>query len=89
MYPKFAKEAEKEGLIEIAKLFRGVAEIEREHEKRYLRFLKDMKENIVFKRGNNVVWVCRNCGHIHFGKEAPKICPVCSHPQAFFEIKGC
>lgn len=88
MYDNFAKTAEEEGFVEIAAKFRAVAAIEKEHEERYRKLLKNVKDGLVFSRDGDKVWVCRNCGHIVIGKEAPKICPVCAHPQAFFEIKA-
>lgn len=88
MYNKFAKEAREEGFVEIAFLFESVAKIEKEHEERYLKLLENIEEGIVFTRDGDKIWKCRNCGHIHIGKTAPGICPVCSHPQSFFEIKA-
>ena len=88
MYSQFAKEAREEGFDAIAKLFEGVAAIEKEHEERYLTLLKNLEEGVVFKRGDEYVWKCRNCGHIHFGKTAPEVCPICAHPQAYFEIRS-
>lgn len=88
MYATFAKEAKEEGFEEIARLFEGVAAIEKEHEERYRKLLQNLNEGKVFKRGEVVVWKCANCGHIHIAKEAPTVCPVCAHPQAFFEIKA-
>lgn len=88
MYKKFAEEAEEEGFNDIAKLFRGVAEIEKEHEERYLALLKNIKDGEVFKKSEEKFWICRNCGHIHFGNEAPELCPVCNHPKAFFELRN-
>ena len=87
MYPKFAKEAEEEGFLDLAEQFRKVAEIEREHEMRYRALLKNLEENKVFEKAEETKWECRNCGHIHIGKDAPKSCPVCKHPQAYFEIR--
>ncbi|MGP1608542.1 MAG: rubrerythrin [Clostridium sp.] len=86
MYDEFAKTAREEGFEDIAKLFDGVAKVESAHEKRYLKFLKNIEDDMVFKRGEELVWICRNCGHIHYGQEAPNLCPVCSHPKAYFEI---
>lgn len=88
MYDTFAKIAEEEGFTAIAAKFRAVAAIEKEHEKRYRKLLKNIKDGLVFSRDGDKIWVCRNCGHVHVGKDAPEICPVCSHPQAFFEIKA-
>lgn len=87
MYKGFAETAEKEGFTEIAAKFRGVAKIESQHEKRYLKLLENVKDGIVFSRNDERIWQCRNCGHIVIGKYAPDICPVCSHPKAFFELK--
>ena len=86
MYATFAKEAREEGFDYIANLFEGVAKIEKEHEERYLKLLANIEEGIVFSRDGDMIWKCRNCGHIHIGKEAPEVCPVCAHPQAYFEI---
>ena len=88
MYAEFAKVAHEEGFERIAYLFEGVAAIEKEHEERYLKLLDNVKEGKVFDCGEVKVWKCRNCGHIHVGKTAPAVCPVCSHPQAYFEIKA-
>ena len=86
MYSQMAKDAREEGFDHIATLFEGVAKIEKEHEERYLALLKNIEENKVFEKDTEVVWQCANCGHIHTGKEAPKGCPVCSHPQAYFQL---
>ncbi len=86
MYDSMAREAEEEGFTEIAFKMRGVAAIEKHHEERYRKLLENIKEGIVFSRDGDRMWLCLNCGHIHFGKEAPKVCPVCNHPQSFFEI---
>ena len=88
MYDRMAKEADEEGFPEIAAKMRGVAAIEKEHEERYLCLLQNIEEGIVFSRDGETIWKCRNCGHIVVGKKAPKICPVCDHPQAFFELKA-
>lgn len=88
MYARMADEAEAEGFTEIAYKFRAVAEIERHHEERYLRLLKNLEEGIVFSREGDAIWICRNCGHIVVGKKAPAACPVCAHKQSFFEIKA-
>lgn len=85
MYPRFAKIAEEEGFKEIAAKFRMVAEIEAKHEERYKKLLASVKEGVVFIGDDLAVWKCRNCGHIHVGKYAPQLCPVCAHPQAYFE----
>ncbi len=88
MYARMAEEADEEGFPEIARRFRGVAAIEKHHEERYRRLLKNIEEGIVFSREGDTVWICRNCGHIHIGKKAPGVCPVCNHKQSFFEIKA-
>ena len=88
MYDTFAKEAEEEGFTEIAATFRGIGAIEKEHEERYRKLLSNLEEGEVFKKGSIVIWKCRNCGHIVVGTEAPKVCPVCKHPQSYFEIKA-
>lgn len=88
MYAAFAKEAREEGFTEIAALFEGVAKIEKEHEERYLALLKNIEDGVVFKKDNVRVWKCRNCGHIHVGESAPEVCPVCAHPQAYFELQA-
>ncbi len=86
MYKKMAEEAREEGFEAIAKQFEGVAKIEAEHEKRYLHLAKNVKENQVFVKEGETVWICTNCGHLHVGKSAPEACPVCVHPQAYFEV---
>lgn len=86
MYAKFAEEAEAEGFSRIAQQFRGVAAIEKTHEERYLALLKNVEEGLVFSRDGEQIWKCRNCGHVVVGKKAPEVCPVCNHPQAYFEI---
>lgn len=88
MYAKMAEEADAEGFPEIAARFRGVAAVEKHHEERYRRLLQNIEEGIVFSREGDTVWICRNCGHIHIGKKAPEVCPVCSHKKSFFEIKA-
>ena len=88
MYDRMAKEAKEEGFTRIAYLFEEVAKIEKEHEERYLKLLKNVKDGKVFEAGEVKIWKCRNCGHIVIGKNAPEICPVCSHPKAYFEIKA-
>ena len=86
MYPRMAKEAEEEGFKELAAKFTMVGKIEAKHEERYLKLLKNLKEDAVFKCDDgNTMWICRNCGHIVVGKNAPKVCPVCAHPQSYFE----
>ncbi len=87
MYAQFAKEAREEGFLEIAAKFELVAKIEAEHEKRYLALLEKVKGGKVFIAPDVVVWKCRNCGHIHVGKEAPKVCPACNHAQSYFELR--
>lgn len=86
MYADFAKVAKEEGFDKIAFLFEGVAAIEKNHEERYLALLNNIESGKVFKREGEVVWQCDNCGHIHVGANAPKLCPVCDHPQAHFQI---
>ena len=88
MYSQFAKEAREEGFDAIAKLFEGVAAIEKEHEERYLALLKNVEEGKVFKKDGIVMWKCANCGHIHVAAEAPAVCPVCAHPQSYFELRA-
>ncbi len=86
MYDGFAKTAEEEGFPELAEKFRGVAAIEKQHEERYRALLKNVTEGEVFQKGDIVIWECRNCGHIVVGTKAPEVCPVCNHPQSFFEV---
>ena len=88
MYAEFAKIAKEEGFDHIAYLFEEVGKIEKEHEERYRKLLANVEEGEVFKKGSIVIWKCRNCGHIVVGTEAPKVCPVCKHPQAYFEVKA-
>ena len=88
MYKEFADVAKEEGFDEIARLFSAVAEIEKHHEERYLKLVGNIDNNIVFERGEERVWICRNCGHITVGNKAPEICPVCNHPQSFMELKA-
>lgn len=88
MYPQFAKEAREEGFDDIARLFDGVAAIEKEHEQRYLKLLENVEQGLVFSRDGDRIWKCSNCGHIVIGKSAPEVCPVCAHPKAYFEIKA-
>lgn len=87
MYREMAEDAKAEGFTKLAFLFEGVGKIEKEHEERYLTLLKSLEDGVVFKRGEVYMWKCRNCGHIHTGTEAPQICAVCAHPQAYFEIR--
>ena len=88
MYPGFADVAEEEGFGEIAKVFRNIAIAEKRHEERYLALAKNISDGAVFKRGESVRWVCRNCGYVHEGPEAPGLCPACAHPQAHFELEA-
>ena len=88
MYDRMAKEADDEGFTEIAAKFRGIGAIEKEHEARFRRLLENVENGEVFKRGSITIWKCRNCGHIVVGTEAPKVCPVCNHPQSYFEVKA-
>ena len=88
MYDSFAKTAREEGFNNIAFLFESVAKIEKEHEERYRKLLSNIEENKVFEAGEVKIWKCRNCGHIVVGTKAPMVCPVCSHPQSYFEIKA-
>ena len=88
MYKEMAIVAREEGFVEIAERMEGVAKIEAEHEARYRRFIENIKQGLVFTRDGEQVWMCRNCGHIHIGGEAPDSCPVCDHPKAYFEIKA-
>ena len=88
MYAGFAATAREEGFTRIAKLFEMVGEIEKHHEERYRKLLNNVKEGIVFSREGDCIWQCANCGHIVIGKKAPNACPVCAHPQSFFQIKA-
>ena len=88
MYAEFAKTAREEGFEELAKKFEAVAEIEKHHEERYRALLKNIEDSKVFSKDGDAIWVCRNCGHIVVGKKAPETCPVCNHPQSYFEIKA-
>ena len=87
MYPRMAREAEEEGFTDVAKLFRMVADIERTHEERFRSLLKNIENKEVFEKPEEKVWECRNCGHKHIGNGAPDVCPVCSHPQSYFEVQ--
>ena len=87
MYDKFAKEAEEEGFLELAAQFRGVAAIEKEHEERYRALLSNVQMQAVFEKSEEAMWECRNCGHLVMGTKAPAACPVCAHPQAYFEVR--
>ncbi len=86
MYRRMADEAKEEGFATIAAQFEGVLKIEKEHEERYLALLAALESGTVFEKDGTFMWKCRNCGHIHFGTSAPKVCPVCAHPQAYFEL---
>ena len=88
MYDNFAKVAREEGFTRIALLFEGVAKIEKEHEERYRKLIANVEDGLVFSRDGDTIWKCRNCGHIVIGKKAPAVCPVCSHPQSYFEVKA-
>jgi len=87
LYPEFAKVAQEEGFEEIETAFKMIAEVEKEHEKRYLKLLKNLEEGKVFEKDGIVIWKCRNCGYIHEGKKALEKCPSCLHPRAYFELK--
>ena len=88
MYATFAKEAREEGFDRIAFLFEEVGKIEKEHEERYRQLCRNIEEGKVFNREGKTAWICRNCGHIHFGEAAPEVCPVCAHPKAYFELRA-
>ncbi len=88
MYAQMAEDARAEGFDAIAKLFEGVAAIEKTHEERYRKLLANVEGGLVFSRDGDKIWECGNCGHIHIGKDAPQVCPVCAHPQAYFKIKA-
>ena len=88
MYDGFAKTAKEEGFDHIAFLFEGVAKIEKEHEARYKALLKNIEDELVFSSDEDAIWICRNCGHIVVGKKAPNVCPICNHPQSYFERKA-
>ena len=88
MYDKFAKEADEEGFHDLAEQFRGVAAIEKSHEDRYRALLKNVEEKAVFEKAGVTVWECRNCGHMAMGTKAPDVCPVCAHPQSYFEVRA-
>ena len=88
MYKEFAKTAKEEGFDRIAFLFEEVGKIEKEHEERYLKLLENVENGLVFSKDGDKIWKCRNCGHVVIGKEAPEVCPVCNHPQSYFEIKA-
>ncbi len=88
MYKEFERVANEEGFVQIAALFKMVGAIEKEHEKRFRILSENLEKGLVFARNGETVWLCRNCGHLHVGKEAPAVCPVCTHPRAYFEIKA-
>lgn len=88
MYAGFAKTAREEGFEQLATLFEGVAAIEKEHEERYRKLLANVEGGLVFSRDGDRIWVCQNCGHVHVGKDAPEVCPVCAHPKAYFALKA-
>ena len=88
MYDRFAKEADEEGFHELAEQFRGVAMIEKSHEERFRALLNNVEMQTVFEKAGETMWECRNCGHLVMGKKAPEVCPVCAHPQAYFEVRA-
>ena len=88
MYDGFAKDAEEEGFTELAAQFRAVAAIEKTHEERYRKLLHNLEAKTVFEKSGVTLWECRNCGHLVMGVKAPHVCPVCAHPQAFFEVRA-
>ena len=88
MYASFAKEAREEGFDHIASLFDEVGKIEKEHEERYRKLLANIEGGLVFSRDGDMIWQCSNCGHIHVGPQAPEVCPVCAHPQAYFQLRA-
>ena len=88
MYATFAKDAREEGFDEIATVFEGVAAIEKEHEERYKKLLENVEKGLVFSKDGDTIWQCSNCGHICIGKQAPEVCPVCAHPQSYFQVKA-
>ncbi len=88
MYDRFAKEADEEGFHELAEQFRGVAMIEKSHEERFRTLLNNVEMQTVFEKAGETMWECRNCGHLVMGKKAPEICPVCAHPQSYFEVRA-
>ena len=89
LYPEFARIAEEEGFTKIAAAFKLVSTVEKRHEERYRKLLQNLENDEVFKRSDKMLWMCRNCGYIHYGEKAPLICPCCEHPQAYFELKAC
>jgi len=88
MYDRMAREAREEGFDRIAFLFESVGKIEKEHEERYRKLLENVEGGVVFSKDGDKIWICRNCGHVVIGKQAPEVCPVCSHPKAYFEVKA-
>ena len=88
MYAEMARTAEEEGFLALAAQFEGVARIEKEHEERYLKLLQNLKDGAVFQKGEKVLWYCRNCGHVELAEKAPAVCPVCHHPQSYFQVKA-
>ena len=88
MYEEFARVAREEGFDKIAFLFEEVGKIEKHHEERFMKLIGNVEDDLVFKKGEETVWICRNCGYVYIGKEAPKVCPVCAHPQSYFEKKA-
>ena len=88
MYKEFAEVAREEGFTKIANLFEGVAKIEKEHEERYRKLLKNINDEVVFSSDNDTIWICRNCGHVVIGKKAPEVRPICNHKKSFFERKA-
>lgn len=88
MYVEMARTAEEEGFLKLAAQFEGVAKIEKEHEERYLKLLENLKNGEVFQKGEKTLWFCRNCGHVELAESAPAVCPVCHHPQSYFQVKA-
>ena len=88
MYEEFSKTAEEEGFHELARKFKMVGDIEKHHKERYRKLLKNIEDGVVFSKDGDKIWICRNCGHVVIGKKAPDVCPVCNHPQSFFEEKA-
>lgn len=88
MYKEFAETAREEGFDQIAKLFEMVGEIEKNHEERYLKLLENVENDKVFHKEEETIWICRNCGHVYYGKDALKVCPVCKHPESYMELKA-
>ena len=88
MYEEFARVAKEEGFNQIAFLFEEVGKIEKHHEERFLKLIDNIENNLVFEKGEEKVWICRNCGHVYIGEKAPIVCPVCKHPQSYMELKA-